>query len=227
MINIFLFLMMETSSENNEKKMKKIAMNAALSYYGLSQTMDSFPKGTSVEFLLGGGASPADSASSMIEARTDGSTTGIGANMFPGAKNAEGRENPRGENNQVRPPESPGMASGLVSQNAEQNACLNTNQDTNPSTLDIVFTEMQRALPKLWEDNTGMLSKVPRLSNFDICAHANRILSALNMSPVPPNSEFVAQLMERIARKHSPVVLVKVSHLNDRKLLLVNTGFSL
>jgi hypothetical protein len=138
-----------------EKEKYELAKATAIAYYGLSGPLDSFPKGTVVEFY-----------------------------------------EPKGD-----------VSAG--------------------PTFDSVKAEMARDIAKMWRDNIGMQSRTSRVSNYDVCAYVNTILKKMERSTVNPDSELVSAIMEDIACTNASVVLVRIKHLRDHKLLLVNTSITM
>jgi|GEM_PF-1769784 len=131
-----------------------IARNAAISYFGLSQSKDAFPRGTKIEIF---------------------------------------------ENF----------------------------QDDDVSEVSVEFiNELDAFLKKKWLDNIGSLSKVARISNYDLCAYVNQFKQKKNLSPLSPKSPEMESIMKKLVSKNPCLTFVKITHTKDIKYLIVNPEVS-
>ena len=77
-----------------------------------------------------------------------------------------------------------------------------------------------------WSDNIGNVSRTARMSDLDFLVYANELLEEANLPIVKPGDERVIQWMAFVASKDDALILVRVSHGDDVKLLLVNTAIT-
>jgi hypothetical protein len=88
------------------------------------------------------------------------------------------------------------------------------------------LVELARVVATKWSENIGSESRTARMSDLDLLVYANELLEAKGLPKVSPGDARVVQWMAYVASKGDELVLIRLTHNQDRKHLLVNTSIS-
>ncbi len=96
--------------------------------------------------------------------------------------------------------------------------------DAPPETPFLV--ELGALIGGKWSENIGSESRTARIGELDLLVYANELLEAKQLPAVSPGDPRIASWMSYIASKSEDLVLVRLVHNDERKLLLVNTAIT-
>ena len=89
-----------------------------------------------------------------------------------------------------------------------------------------LLVELYDLVSSKWSDNIGSVSRTARMSDLDFLVYANELLESKDLPPVQPGDERVLGWMAYMASRNDGLVLVRLTHGKDQKLILVNTAIT-
>jgi len=90
-----------------------------------------------------------------------------------------------------------------------------------PTEEDGFFEELKGGIARIWRENVGTLSKVPRLSNIDFAHYVNQLRAERGAKSLELDSPLIERWMKMLAASDKKVVLVEVKSTEGRRLILV------
>ncbi len=98
--------------------------------------------------------------------------------------------------------------------------------NTNPQNTGFL-QELNTKINEIWNNNIGSYSRTARLSKLDFLWYVNMLRSEHGAEELNESSELIELWMKNIVDLNEDIVLVDILHLNEHKLLLVNTKITL
>jgi len=96
--------------------------------------------------------------------------------------------------------------------------------DVPPETPFLV--ELGALIGNKWSENIGSESRTARMGDLDFLVYANELLETKSLPKVSPSDPRIVTWMAYVASKSDDLVLVRLVHNSEGKLLLVNTAIT-
>ncbi len=90
-----------------------------------------------------------------------------------------------------------------------------------PTEEDGFFDELKGGIAKIWRENVGTMSKVPRMSNIDFAHYVNQLRAERGAKSLELDSPLIERWMKMLAASDKKVVLCEIKSTEGRRLLLV------